>query len=196
MAYIVPTVLERTRSGEVSYDLYSRLLRDRIVFVHGGVDTDMANIVVAQLLYLEKESTKEDIHMYINSHGGSIMDGMAIHDTMKHIKCDVSTIVVGMALSMGAFLLASGTKGKRFALPNSTVLIHQPMLTLEDTFQVTELEIQAEHSKRVKANLLDNFSKYTGQSKDKLKNDMERDYWLDATQAKEYGIIDKVLKSS
>lgn len=193
MSYIIPTVLEKTRSGEFAYDLYSRLLKDRIVFVHGEINMDTANIIVAQLLYLMKENPQEDINMYINSPGGSVSAGLAIHDTMKHISCDVSTIAVGEAWSMGAFLLASGTKGKRLSLPNSTVLIHQPLLTLRGTLQTTELEIQTKESSRIKALLIKYLAQYTGQKESKVEKDVDRDNWMDAKTALDYGIIDKIL---
>jgi ATP-dependent Clp protease protease subunit len=193
MPYLIPKVLESTRQGEVSYDLYSRMLKDRIIFVHGGIDSDMANIVTAQLLYLEKESKSEDIKVYINSHGGEVLSGLAIHDTMKYIDCDVQTIVTGMALSMGAFLLASGTKGKRFALPNSTILVHQPIATLQSEYQATDLEIRANELNRQKKRLNKLLSEYTGQDVAKVKEDSDRDNWMSAQEALDYGIIDRVL---
>lgn len=194
MAYIIPTVLERSKTGEVSYDLYSRLLKDRIVFVHGEINMEMANIVVAQLLYLQKQAPKEDISMYINSVGGGIYAGLAILDTMNHISCDVSTIVVGQALSMGSVLLAAGKKGKRYALPNSTIMIHQPMITLKSTLQAADIEIEAKEVNRLKDILAKMLADYTSQSKETVKKDMDRDNWMDTQIALKYGIIDKILK--
>jgi len=196
MAYIIPTVLERSKHGEVSYDLYSRLLRDRIIFINGEISMDSANIILAQLLYLEKNGPKENISIYINSQGGAVMAGFAIHDTMRHLSCDVSTIVTGLALSMGAFILSSGTKGKRFALPNSTILIHQPLLTISDTLQTSDLEIQTRESVRTKKLLNSYLAKYTGQSVSRIEKDSDRDKWMSAKEAKDYGIIDKVLSIS
>lgn len=196
MGYLIPTVLEKTKNGEIAYDLYSRLLKDRIVFIHGEVTMEAANLIVAELLFLEKESPKEDIYMYINSHGGSVMAGLAIHDTIKHISCDVSTIGVGMALSMGAFLLASGKKGKRLALPNCTVLLHQPLITLEGTLQTTDLEIQTKESNRLKNLLNEYLSEYIGRNRSEIEKDTDRDRWMSAKEAKEYGIIDKILKQN
>ncbi|MBN1374513.1 ATP-dependent Clp protease proteolytic subunit [Candidatus Dojkabacteria bacterium] len=191
---MIPTVLERSKTGEVSYDLYSRLLKDRIVFVHGEINMEMANIVVAQLLYLQKQAPKEDISMYINSVGGGIYAGLAILDTMNHISCDVSTIVVGQALSMGSVLLAAGKKGKRYALPNSTIMIHQPMITLKSTLQAADIEIEAKEVNRLKDILAKMLADYTSQSKETVKKDMDRDNWMDTQIALKYGIIDKILK--
>jgi len=170
------------------------MLKDRVVFVHGEVNADLANIVTAQLLYLEKEAKTEDIKVYINSRGGGILSGLAIHDTMKYVSCDVQTIVVGQALSMGAFLLASGTKGKRFALPNSTVLIHQPLASLKSVFQTSDLKIEAEEMARQKELLNRLLSEYTGQDKKTIEQDSDRDYWMSAKESLEYGIIDEILK--
>lgn len=196
MAYIIPTVLERSKHGEVSYDLYSRLLKDRIIFINGEINMDSANIILAQLLYLEKKGPKEDVSIYINSHGGAVMAGFAIHDTMRHLSCDVRTTVTGMALSMGAFILSAGTKGKRFALLNSTILIHQPLLTISDTLQTSDLEIQTSESVRVKKLLNKYLSKYTGRTVSQIEKDSDRDKWMSAKEAKDYGIIDKVLSVS
>lgn len=193
MAYIIPTVLEKTRSGEVSYDLYSMLLKNRIIFLHGEIDMSSANIIVAQLLYLELQASKEDISMYVNSPGGEVGSGLAILDTMNHVSCDISTIAVGETASMASILLAGGTKGKRFALPNSTIMIHQPVVNLPQQQQVTDVEIEAKESARVKKILSQVIAKASGQKLDKVMADMERNYWMDAKAAKDYGIIDKIL---
>ncbi len=188
----VPIVLEQTPQGERQYDIYSRLLKDRIIFLNGEVEPSVASSIVAQLLFLEMQDPNADIQFYINSPGGSVNDGLAIHDTMQFIKCDVSTICVGTAASMGAFLLASGTKGKRFALKNSEIMIHQPSGgargTSEDMRIITERILF--HRKRLNELL----SKYTGKSVEEIENDTNRDYFLDALSAKEYGIIDEVLE--
>ena len=193
---LIPYVVERTSSGERSYDLYSRLLEDRIIFLSGEIDDAVANTVVAQLIYLEGKDPTKDISLYINSPGGSISAGMAIHDTMQYIKCDVSTICMGMAASMGAFLLASGTKGKRFALPNSEILIHQPLIGGQGgglSGQTTDIKIHAEHMVYIRDKMNRMLSEYTGQPLEKIQLDTERDNYMSALQAKEYGLIDEVI---
>lgn len=187
---LVPTVIERCSNGEKSYDIYSRLLKDRIIILCGEINDTNSNIVIAELLYLDSINN-DDISIYINSPGGSVTAGMAIYDTMNFIKSDVSTICVGMAASMAAFLLSSGTKGKRFALPNSEVMIHQPLGGAEG--QATEIKIAAERILKLKDKMNKLLSKNTGQSLKKVAIDTERDYFLEAQEALEYGLIDKVL---
>jgi ATP-dependent Clp protease protease subunit len=187
----VPTVIESSSRGERSFDIFSRLLRERIIFLGEEIDDDLANSVIAQLLLLDSENPEKDIMMYINSPGGVITAGMAIYDTMNHIRCDVSTICLGMAASMGAFLLSGGTKGKRMALQNSTIMIHQPLGGARG--QATDIEIEAKEILRMKAMLNGLLSEHTGQPIDKVKKDTERDNYLTAQQAMEYGLIDKVL---
>jgi len=187
-------VVEQTGRGERSYDIFSRLLNDRIIMLCDEVNDATASLVVAQLLYLEGQDKEKDIALYINSPGGSISAGMAIHDTMQYIKCDVSTICVGMAASMGAFLLASGAKGKRFALPNSEIMIHQPLLGgLQG--QATDIKIHADHIVRIKDKLNTMLSQYTGQSLETIQRDTERDNFMTAQEAADYGLIDKVIVS-
>jgi len=189
---LIPTVIEKSRDGERAYDIYSRLLKDRIIFIGGDIRTDMANTIIAQLLFLDSQNEK-DIKLYINSPGGSIYAGLAIIDTMLHIKSEVSTIAVGMAASMGAAILAAGTKGKRFSLPNAKILIHQPLMYgLEG--QASDIEIATNRLIKDKQQLLEYLSKWTGQKKTKIEKDADRDYWMDAKEAKNYGIIDKVIK--
>ena len=189
---LVPVVVEQTTRGERSYDIYSRLLKDRIIILADEVNQVTANLVVAQLLFLEADDPDKDIMLYINSPGGSISDGMAIYDTMQYIKCDVSTICMGMAASMGSFLLAGGAKGKRFALPNAEVMIHQPLGGAKG--QATDIEIQANHIIKIKARMNQMLAENTGQPLEKIKNDVERDYFMTAEEAKEYGIIDEVIR--
>ena len=190
---LVPYVVEQTDRGERSYDIFSRLLNDRIIMLSEEVNDATASLVVAQLLYLEGQDPDKDISLYINSPGGSISAGMAIHDTMKYIKCDVSTICMGMAASMGAFLLASGTKGKRFALPNAEIMIHQPLMQgLQG--QATDIKIHADHLVRTKEKMNTLLSQYTGQPLEKVMQDTERDNFLSAQQAAEYGLIDAVIE--
>jgi len=189
---LVPMVIEKTGMGERSYDIYSRLLNDRIVFLSDEVNDVTASLVVAQLLYLEAQDPDKDISLYINSPGGSISAGMAIYDTMNFIKCDVSTICVGMAASMGAFLLAAGAEGKRFALPNSEIMIHQPLGGAQG--QASDIKIQAEHIIKIRKKLNEILAKKTGKSIDVIERDTDRDNWLDAEAAKEYGLIDKVIE--
>ena len=189
---LVPYVVEQTARGERSYDIFSRLLNDRIIMLSDEVNDSTASLVVAQLLYLEGQDPDKDISLYINSPGGSISAGMAIHDTMKYIKCDVSTICMGMAASMGAFLLTSGTKGKRLALPNAEIMIHQPLMQgLQG--QATDIKIHADHIVHLKNKLNGLLSEYTGQPLETIQMDTERDNYLTAQQAAEYGLIDKVI---
>lgn len=187
----VPVVVEQTNRGERSYDIYSRLLKDRIIFLSGEIDDMTANLVVAQMIFLEAEDPDKDIFMYINSPGGSVTAGMAIYDTMQYVKCDVSTICIGMAASMGAFLLTAGAKGKRKALPNSEIMIHQPLGGAKG--QATDIEIQARQILKIKQKLTDIMAERTGQDIEKLKVDMERDFYMSAADAKSYGIIDEVI---
>ena len=188
---LVPYVIEQTSRGERSYDIYSRLLKDRIIFLGEEVNDASASIVVAQLLFLEAEDPDKDIHLYINSPGGSVTAGMAIYDTMQYIKCDVSTICIGMAASMGAFLLAGGTKGKRFALPNAEIMIHQPSGGSQG--QATEIEIAAKHILKTKEKLNKILAENTGKDLEQVTADTERDNWLSADEAVAYGLIDKIV---
>ena len=193
----VPYVVEQSAHGERSYDIFSRLLNDRIIVLSEDVNDTSASLVVAQLLYLEGQDPDKDISLYINSPGGSISAGMAIHDTIQYIKCDVSTICKGMAASMGAFLLASGTKGKRFALPNAEIMIHQPLIAGGQggglSGQATDIKIHADHIIRTRAKMNRLLSEYTGQPLEKVEQDTERDNFLSAQEAKEYGLIDEVI---
>ncbi|MBO4988130.1 MAG: ATP-dependent Clp endopeptidase proteolytic subunit ClpP [Lachnospiraceae bacterium] len=190
---LIPYVVEQTSRGERSYDIYSRLLKDRIIFLGDEVNNDTAATVVAQLLFLEAEDPEKDIHLYINSPGGVITAGMAIYDTMQYIKCDVSTVCIGMAASMGAFLLAGGAKGKRYALPNAEIMIHQPLGGAQG--QATDIEISAKHILAIKERLNKILADRTGQPYDVIANDTERDNWKTAQEAKEYGLIDAVITS-
>ncbi len=190
---LVPMVVEPTNRGERSYDIFSRLLNDRIIMLCDEVNDTTASLVVAQLLYLEGQDPEKDISLYINSPGGSITSGMAIYDTMQYVKCDVSTICVGMAASMGAFLLSSGAKGKRFALPNSEIMIHQPLGQVKG--QATDLKIHTEWILRIKEKLNQLLSEQTGQPLERIQQDTERDNFMTAAQAAEYGLVDKVLTS-
>ena len=190
---LVPYVIEQTSRGERSYDIYSRLLKDRIIFLGEEVNDVSANLIVAQLLFLEAEDPSKDIQLYINSPGGSVTAGMAIYDTMQYIKCDVSTICLGMAASMGAFLLSSGAKGKRYALPNSTIMIHQPSGGAQG--QATEIQIAAEHILKTRQKLNQILAENTGQPLDVIRIDTERDNFMSAEEAKAYGLIDEVIKS-
>lgn len=191
MSILIPTVIEKDRGGERAYDIYSRLLKDRIVFLGGEIESRTANTVIAQLLFLEKENPDEDVQMFINSPGGIINDGMAILDTMNYIKCDVSTIAVGLAASMGSFLLAHGTKGKRFALPNSKIHIHQPLGGVKG--QASDIAIEAQEILKIKEKLYKMLAKQTGQSVNQIEKDADRDKYFTATEAKSYGLIDKVI---
>jgi len=188
---LVPTVVEQTNRGERAYDIYSRLLNDRIIILSDEVNDTTASLVVAQLLYLESQDMDRDIQLYINSPGGSITSGMAIYDTMNYIKCDVSTICIGMAASMGAFLLSAGAKGKRLALPNSEIMIHQPLSGMQG--QATDIKIHADRILRIKDKLNSILSDVTGQPLEKIINDTERDNFMSAQEALEYGLIDKVI---
>ena len=188
---LVPYVIEQTSRGERSYDIFSRLLKDRIIFLGEEVSDVSANLIVSQLLFLEAEDPEKDIQFYINSQGGSVTAGMAIYDTMQYIKCDVSTICMGMAASMGAFLLAGGTKGKRFALPNAEIMIHQPSGGAQG--QATEIQIAAEHILKTRQKLNQILSENTGQSLDVIRMDTERDNFMSAQEAKDYGLIDEVI---
>lgn len=187
----IPYVIEQTGRGERSYDIYSRLLKDRIVFLGDGIDDTMANSVVAQLLFLESDQPDRDISIYINSPGGSVTAGLAIYDTMRYIKCDVSTIAVGMAASMAAVLLAAGTPGKRIALPNSQVMIHQPLGGARG--QASDIEIQAREILKTKAQLNAILASHTGQPLDRVQVDTDRDYYMSAEEARSYGIVDRVI---
>ena len=190
---LIPYVIEQTSRGERSYDIYSRLLKDRIIFLGEEVNDVTANLVVAQLLFLESEDPNKDIHLYINSPGGSVSAGWAIFDTMRYIKCDVSTTCIGMAASMGAFLLAGGTKGKRFALPNSEIMIHQPSGGAQG--QASDIKIQADQIIEIRKRLNRYLSENTGQPIEVIERDTERDHWMDAGEAKAYGLIDQVVTS-
>ena len=187
----IPYVIEQNSRGERSYDIYSRLLKDRIIFLGEEVNEVTASLVVSQLLFLESEDPNKDIHLYINSPGGSVTAGMAIYDTMQYIKCDVSTICIGMAASMGAFLLAGGAKGKRFALPNAEVMIHQPLGGAKG--QATEIAIAAENILKTRKKLNEMLAANTGKSYDQVCLDTERDHWLSAEEAKEYGLVDEII---
>ncbi len=188
---LVPMVVDQTSAGERSYDIYSRLLEDRIVFITGEINDATANTIVAQLIYLEGKNPDKDISLYINSPGGSVSAGMAIYDTIKYIKCDVSTICIGLAASMAAILLSSGTKGKRFCLPNSEVMIHQPLGGVQG--QATDIEITSKHIIGIKKKINKILQQNSGQSLDKIENDVERDYYMSADEAQKYGLVDKVI---
>ena len=188
---LVPMVVEQTARGERAYDIYSRLLKDRLIFIVGPVEDQMANLVVAQLLYLESENADKDIHLYINSPGGVVTSGLSIYDTMQFINCDVSTICCGQAASMGALLLAGGTQGKRFALPHSRIMVHQPSAGYQG--QATDISIHAKETLELKARLNDIMAKHTGQSIERIEQDLERDNFKSAAEALEYGLVDTVL---
>lgn len=190
--YLIPTVIEKSTYGERAYDIYSRLLKERIIFLGSPIDDGVANTIIAQMLFLDSEDSKKDIKLYINSPGGSVTAGLAIFDTMQFVKADVSTICVGMAASMGAVLLAAGAKGKRFCLPNAEVMIHQVMGGAEG--QATDIKIRAEHILKIKDKLNDILAKCTGQPKDKIEKDTDRDFFMSADEAVKYGLIDKVIK--
>jgi ATP-dependent Clp protease protease subunit len=194
MDYLIPTVIEKTTYGERAFDIYSRLLKDRIVFLGGPVDDHVANTIIAQILFLASEDPKKPIKLYINSPGGMVTSGMAIYDTMQFVKPAIETVCIGMAASIAAFLLAAGEKGKRIALPNSEILIHQVMGGAEG--QASDIEIAAKQIIKTKAKVNQLLSKMTGQSLSKIERDSDRDYWLSADEAKEYGIIDEVIKKS
>lgn len=191
---LIPTVIEQSSRGERAYDIYSRLLKDRIIMLSGPIDDNIANSVIAQLLFLEAQDSEKDIYLYINSPGGSVSAGLAIYDTMNFIKADVQTIVIGLAASMGSFLLSSGAKGKRYALPNAEVMIHQPLGGAQG--QATEIEIAAKHILFTRERLNKILAKNTGQKITKIAKDTDRDNWLTAQEAKEYGLIDAVMEKS
>jgi len=191
MSYLIPTVVEQTHRGERGWDIYSRLLKDRIVFLGTPIDDLVANTVIAQLLFLESEEPDKDIMLYINSPGGLVTAGLAIYDTMQLIRCDVSTICMGQASSMGSFLLAGGSKGKRFALPNARILIHQPLGGFQG--QATDIDIHAREILKTRDRLIELYSKHTGQPDERVRRDMERDYFMGSPEAKEYGLIDDIL---
>lgn len=191
--YLIPTVIEKSQYGERAYDIYSRLLKERIIFLGGPISDAVANTIIAQLLFLEHEDPKKDITLYLNTPGGMVTAGLAIYDTMQHVKPDVSTICVGIAGSMGAVLLAAGKKGKRFILPNSEVLLHQIMGGGEG--QAIEVEIAARHIIKIKDQLNQILTKHTGQSLSKIESDTDRDFWLNAKEAKEYGVVDEIIKA-
>ncbi|MFC3420256.1 ATP-dependent Clp endopeptidase proteolytic subunit ClpP [Salinicoccus hispanicus] len=189
---LIPTVIEQTNRGERAYDIYSRLLKDRIIMIGTGIDDNVANSVVSQLLFLQAQDPEKDIFLYINSPGGSVTAGMAIYDTIQHIKPDVQTICLGMAASMGSFLLAAGAKGKRFALPNAEVMIHQPLGGAQG--QATEIEIAAKHILRTREKLNKILAERTDQPLDKIERDTDRDFFMTADEAKEYGLVDEVME--
>lgn len=191
MSYLIPTVIEKTNYGERAYDIYSRLLKERIIMLGGPVNDEVANVIIAQLLFLESQDSNKDIQFYINSPGGSVSSGLAIYDTMQYVKCDVSTICLGMAASMGAFLIAAGKKGKRLALPNAEVMIHQVMG--EAGGQATDIEISAKHILKLKERMTKLFASHTGQPYAKIEKDTERDFFMTPEEAKVYGIIDKII---
>ncbi len=188
---LIPMVIEQTNRGERAYDIYSRLLKDRIIFVGAPIDDNFANLIIAQLLFLEAEDPEKDINLYINTPGGVVTSGMAIYDTIQYIKCDVSTICLGQAASMGAVLLAAGTKGKRYALPNARIMIHQPMGGFSG--QATDIDIQAREILRMREKLNELLAKHTGQLLERIQTDTERDFFMSGQQAKEYGLIDEVI---
>ena len=190
---LVPVVVEQTARGERSHDIFSRLLKERIIFLNGQVDDHMANLIIAQLLFLESEGPDKDIYIYINSPGGLVTAGLAIYDTMNYIRCDVSTLCVGQAASMGAHLLSAGTKGKRYALPNARIMIHQPLGGFQG--QATDIAIHAREILKLKDSLNEMMAKHTGQPLEKVADDVERDYFLTAQEAADYGLVDKVLTS-
>lgn len=192
--YLIPTVIEKSQFGERAYDIYSRLLKERIIFLGGPISDAVANTVIAQLLFLDHEDQKKDIRLYINSPGGSVTAGMAIYDTMQYVKSDVATMCVGIAASMGAFLLAAGQKGKRFALPNSQILLHQVMGGAEG--QAIEIEIAAKQIVKTKQQLNELLAKHTGQPLAKIEKDTDRDFWLSADEAETYGVIDEIIKNA
>ncbi|MDR1008189.1 MAG: ATP-dependent Clp endopeptidase proteolytic subunit ClpP [Campylobacteraceae bacterium] len=194
MSYYIPVVIEKTGRGERSYDIYSRLLKDRIVMLSGEIHDDVASSIVAQMLFLEAEDPEKDIYLYINSPGGVVTSGLSIYDTMNYIKPDIVTICIGQAASMGAFLLSCGAKGKRFALPNARIMIHQPLGGAQG--QATDIEIQAKEILRIKETLNDILAKNTSQKVAKIAKDTDRDFFMSSYEAKEYGLIDKVLEKS
>lgn len=192
--YLVPIVIEKSSRGERAYDIYSRLLKDRIIFLGGPVGDEVANVIVAQLLFLANEDPKADIHMYINSPGGSVSAGLGIYDTMKYVQCDVSTYIIGQAASMGSVLAAAGTKGKRYTLPNSRNLMHQPLLGGVLEGQATDIEIEAREMLRIRDRLYQIYAEATGQPLDRIAKDCDRNKWLDEQEMLEYGLVDEVLR--
>jgi ATP-dependent Clp protease protease subunit len=192
--YLVPIVIEKSAKGERAYDIYSRLLKDRIIFIGGPITDELANLVVAQLLFLANEDSKNDIHVYVNSPGGSVSAGLGIIDTMKYIKCDVCTYIIGQAASMGSLISVSGTKGKRFTLPNARNLMHQPLLGGVMEGQATDLEIEAREMLRIRERLYQIYSEATGQTVDRITKDCDRNKWLDEKEMLEYGLVDAVLE--
>lgn len=194
MANLVPMVIETTGRGERAYDIFSRLLRDRIVFLGGPVDDETANLIIAQMLFLSNEDAKSDIHFYINSPGGSVTAGLAVYDTMRYLRCNVSTYCVGLAASMGALLLLGGTKDKRFLLPNSSVLLHQPLIRGQITGPATDLQIEAEEMLRVRKRLYDIISDHCNKDLATIEKDCDRNKWMNADEAVEYGVADKILE--
>lgn len=197
MGYLVPMVVEQTNRGERSYDIYSRLLKDRIIFLGGPIDDDVANLVVAQMLFLDAEDPEKDIFLYVNSPGGSITAGMAIFDTMQYVNADVHTICIGMAASMGAFILAAGAKGKRSALPNSEILIHQPLIGGHGiSGQATEVEIHAKHLLETREKMNRILAERTGQSLEKITADTDRDHYMTPEESKDYGLIDEIVEQA
>ncbi len=196
MSHLVPIVIEQSGRGERAYDIYSRLLKDRIIFITGGVEDEMANLCIAQLLFLANEDSKADIHVYINSPGGSVTAGLGIMDTMKTLPCDVATYCLGQAASMGAVLLAAGTRGKRFALPSSRILLHQPLLGGVMEGQATDLEIEAREMLRLRELLYKNLANFTGKAYETIEADCDRNKWLSGTEGVAYGLVDKVLEGA
>jgi ATP-dependent Clp protease, protease subunit len=192
MSYLIPTVIEKSQNGERAFDIYSRLLKENIIFLAGPIDDEVANIVIAQMLFLQSEDPKKDIRLYVNSPGGHVSAGLAIIDTMNHIKNDVSTVCVGMAASMGAVILASGAKGKRYSLPNSEIMIHQPLGGAQG--QATDIQITAKQILKLKEKLNRMMAERTGKTFTEIEKDADRDYYMSADEAKKYGIVDKVLQ--
>jgi ATP-dependent Clp protease protease subunit len=188
---LIPYVVEKTGQGERTYDIYSRLLKERIIFIGSEIDDQVANVIMAQLLFLQFENKNQDIHMYINSPGGSVTAGLAIYDTMQFVKCNIATYCIGQAASMGSVLLCAGTKGKRFALPHSRIMLHQPWGGAQGT--ASDIEIQADEIKRLKSAIYDIYSKHTGKPSTQIAKDLDRDFFMSADQAKEYGLIDEVI---
>ena len=193
---LVPIVIEKTGRGERAYDIYSRLLKDRIIFISGPIDDSAANLVIAQMLFLSNEDTKTDIHLYINSPGGSITAGLAVYDTMQFLRCDVATYCVGQAASMAAVLLAGGKTGKRFLLANNRILIHQPLISGELIAPATDLDIEAKEILRLRARLYTILARHTGQTAEKIEKDCDRNLWLDADEAIKYGLADRIIQKS
>ena len=190
-SFVIPTVIEQTHRGERGWDIFSRLLKDRIIFLGTAIDDMVANVIIAQMLFLESEDPDKDIMLYINSPGGLVTAGLAIYDTMQYVRCDVATICLGQASSMGSFLLCSGAKGKRYSLPNSRILIHQPLGGFQG--QATDIDIHAREILKTRDRLIELYSRHSGQPEDRVRRDMERDYFMSSAEAKEYGIIDEIL---